>query len=115
VSCNTSNPSLHSGTGTGNGTPNEKTPRRKCAGGGNCTTSEEEPSVNLPLEDGNEVSSSIGQMTSTPPSPSEGIIPEKESYDIQLTKDGKGLGITVAGYVCEKGNGSISVNHCYQP
>jgi len=31
------------------------------------------------------------------------VIPEKESYEISLTKDGKGLGITVAGYICEKG------------
>lgn len=31
------------------------------------------------------------------------VIPEKETYDIELTKDENGLGITVAGYVCEKG------------
>ena len=81
---------------------NDKTPKRKCASGGNCT-SEEEPSINLPLGDFNDESLSLGPMTSTPPSPSEQLIPEKETYDIELTKDGKGLGITVAGYVCEKG------------
>ena len=52
-------------------------------------------------------------MTSTPPSPSEHLIPEKESYDIELTKDGKGLGITVAGYVCEKGTLSNKENQCF--
>ena len=31
------------------------------------------------------------------------ILPEKEEYQIELTKDEKGLGITVAGYICEKG------------
>ena len=31
------------------------------------------------------------------------ILPEKEEYKIELEKDEKGLGITVAGYICEKG------------
>ena len=30
-------------------------------------------------------------------------LPEKEEYKIQLKKDTNGLGITIAGYVCEKG------------
>ncbi len=30
-------------------------------------------------------------------------LPEKEEYQVILDKDDKGLGITVAGYVCEKG------------
>ncbi len=30
-------------------------------------------------------------------------LPEKEEYQVELAKDDKGLGITVAGYVCEKG------------
>ena len=29
-------------------------------------------------------------------------LPEKEEYQIELRKDAKGLGITIAGYVCEK-------------
>ena len=29
-------------------------------------------------------------------------LPEKEEYKIELHKDSKGLGITIAGYVCEK-------------
>lgn len=33
----------------------------------------------------------------------EAVLPEKEEYNIALTKNDKGLGITVAGYVCEKG------------
>jgi hypothetical protein len=86
----------------------EKNPRRN---GGHCTTSEEEPSTNFPLDatfslDQTTVDrTSTDRMTSTPPSPSpsSSIIPEKEVYDIELTKDENGLGITVAGYVCEKG------------
>ena len=31
------------------------------------------------------------------------VLPEKEEYRIELEKDEKGLGITVAGYICEKG------------
>jgi hypothetical protein len=32
------------------------------------------------------------------------MLPEKEEYKIELRKDERrGLGITVAGYVCEKG------------
>ena len=30
-------------------------------------------------------------------------LPEKEEYQIELRKDTNGLGITIAGYVCEKG------------
>ena len=33
----------------------------------------------------------------------ESLLPEKEERQIELRKDGKGLGITVAGYICEKG------------
>ena len=34
------------------------------------------------------------------------MLPEKEEYRIELFKDERrGLGITVAGYVCEKGKG----------
>lgn len=33
----------------------------------------------------------------------EPTLPETEVYNIQLKKDDLGLGITVAGYVCEKG------------
>ena len=38
------------------------------------------------------------------------ILPEKEEYQIELTKDEKGLGITVAGYICEKGKISQNCN-----
>lgn len=30
-------------------------------------------------------------------------LPETETYTVELKKDDLGLGITVAGYVCEKG------------
>lgn len=33
-------------------------------------------------------------------------LPEMERFEVDLTKDAYGLGITIAGYVCEKGNGS---------
>jgi len=31
-------------------------------------------------------------------------LPETDSFTVQLKKDTHGLGITIAGYVCEKGN-----------
>lgn len=30
-------------------------------------------------------------------------LPETDSFTVQLKKDSHGLGITIAGYVCEKG------------
>lgn len=33
-------------------------------------------------------------------------LPEMERFIIELTKDELGLGITIAGYVCERGNES---------
>ena len=38
------------------------------------------------------------------------VLPEKEEYKIEIIKDDKGLGITVAGYVCEKGKAKITLN-----
>lgn len=35
------------------------------------------------------------------------MLPEVEIVDVELAKDSHGLGITIAGYVCEKGNFSI--------
>ena len=63
------------------------------------------------------------QLHLTLPTLQEGLmLPEKEEYRIELFKDERrGLGITVAGYVCEKGKGreaaaggrgSESVVHC---
>ena len=40
------------------------------------------------------------------------ILPEKEEYQIELQKDEKGLGITVAGYICEKGKSEFDPNCC---
>ena len=34
-------------------------------------------------------------------------LPEKEEYKIELKKDSNGLGITIAGYVCEKGTAKV--------
>lgn len=31
-------------------------------------------------------------------------LPEVENFDVQLKKDSQGLGITIAGYVCERGS-----------
>ncbi len=31
-------------------------------------------------------------------------LPEVENFEVQLKKDAQGLGITIAGYVCERGN-----------
>ena len=30
-------------------------------------------------------------------------LPEMETFEVELIKDQQGLGITIAGYVCEKG------------
>lgn len=30
-------------------------------------------------------------------------LPEVENFEVQLKKDSQGLGITIAGYVCERG------------
>ena len=30
-------------------------------------------------------------------------LPEVENFDVELKKDSQGLGITIAGYVCERG------------
>lgn len=38
----------------------------------------------------------------TPPTPDAAELPETETFTIELKKDDLGLGITVAGYVCEK-------------
>ena len=50
------------------------------------------------------------QLHLTLPTLQEGLmLPEKEEYRIELFKDERrGLGITVAGYVCEKGKGGRS-------
>lgn len=37
----------------------------------------------------------------------ESNLPETETYVVELKKDDLGLGITVAGYVCEKGGSSF--------
>ncbi|XP_023235390.1 patj homolog [Centruroides sculpturatus] len=37
-------------------------------------------------------------------------LPEMETIDVQLTKDQLGLGITVAGYVCEKGKQIVRIS-----
>lgn len=31
-------------------------------------------------------------------------LPEMETFSVEIQKDSHGLGITIAGYVCEKGN-----------
>lgn len=37
-----------------------------------------------------------------PPLDTSGL-PEMETFEVELIKDQQGLGITIAGYVCEKG------------
>ena len=38
-------------------------------------------------------------------------LPEMERFEVDLTKDAYGLGITIAGYVCEKGKEKLDVIH----
>lgn len=41
-------------------------------------------------------------------------LPEVENFEVQLKKDAQGLGITIAGYVCERGD-SISIFFFFKP
>ena len=41
----------------------------------------------------------------------ESLLPEKEERQIELRKDENGLGITVAGYICEKGEAGGETFH----
>lgn len=36
--------------------------------------------------------------------PLDATLPEMERFSVELKKDSQGLGITIAGYVCEKGS-----------
>ena len=38
----------------------------------------------------------------------ETLLPEMEKFTVELKKDYHGLGITTAGYVCEKGERALS-------
>lgn len=38
------------------------------------------------------------------------FLPEVENFDVVLKKDSQGLGITIAGYVCEKGIFTVNLN-----
>jgi multiple PDZ domain protein len=40
--------------------------------------------------------------------PLETPLPEMEKFTVELKKDYHGLGITIAGYVCEKGESALS-------
>lgn len=37
-------------------------------------------------------------------------LPETEKFTVELRKDAHGLGITIAGYVCEKGKSNCFLN-----
>ena len=56
--------------------------------------------VKCAIQPPNKSANSNSSLTSDTP-PNE--LPEKEEYQIELRKDTNGLGITIAGYVCEKG------------
>ncbi len=75
--------------------PSASKKRRKSAGGASKTP------LNAP-------GTPEGSLATVPPGEAE--LPEKEEYKIQLNKDVKGLGITIAGYVCEKGKHCIEKN-----
>jgi len=48
-------------------------------------------------------------------SESSGLLPELESFEVELKKDSQGLGITIAGYVCERGNSGLRVSSTQTP
>ena len=50
------------------------------------------------------------EATSLPIGNNPETLPEKEEYKIELKKDSNGLGITIAGYVCEKGTAKVYFN-----
>ena len=58
-------------------------------------------------------SANISNNSLTSDSPNE--LPEKEEYQIELRKDNNGLGITIAGYVCEKGKHTRISTHNFFP
>jgi len=59
-------------------------------------------------------------LTSTPSLPAlnmdmmppETPLPEMEKFTVELNKDIHGLGITTAGYICEKGESALSEKNC---
>lgn len=58
------------------------------------------------VEEANSRSSSVGQIRDLDAAAIIGAdyhhLPEVENFDVQLKKDSQGLGITIAGYVCER-------------
>lgn len=46
---------------------------------------------------------SVGQTLDLATDMNLDYLPEVENFDVQLKKDSQGLGITIAGYVCERG------------
>lgn len=57
---------------------------------------------NLLISDNIPASLPVLTMDMVPPD-SITTLPETDSFTVQLKKDTHGLGITIAGYVCEKG------------
>lgn len=45
----------------------------------------------------------IGQTPDPTADMNPDYLPEVENFEVQLKKDAQGLGITIAGYVCERG------------
>ena len=66
--------------------------------GSHLTFSTTEP---IQLEVGETVQLPIGGMDSQSCA---AFPPEVENFQVELKKDSQGLGITIAGYVCERGN-----------
>jgi hypothetical protein len=58
---------------------------------------EVKPNINVPTYE-----HAVAPKPSLEPS-IEKILPEMDCFEVELMKDQQGLGITIAGYVCEKG------------
>ncbi|CAG9813000.1 unnamed protein product [Phaedon cochleariae] len=59
--------------------------------------------LSLPYITRADIQSSLPKTLALDQPESEAVLPETEVFVVELTKDDLGLGITVAGYVCEKG------------
>ena len=81
-------------------TPKAKTTAFETTSGTTVLSSEKTPSSG-PFQGESSGKSGNEQSLNVAEPPNE--LPEKEEYQIELRKDNQGLGITIAGYVCEKG------------
>jgi len=62
------------------------------------------PKPSVPATVKQKVQLEIGSHSIIAPNTVVEPLPEMETFEVELVKDQQGLGITIAGYVCERGN-----------